>query len=672
MIFQHAAEDCGYAVSAMLINYHDIRVSLNQIKMIHSKSGVLSAQDILTIFSIYGIQAKLFYSKSILPSLTRKPVILHLSDYHYVIAYRVNKNKIKVYDPEDGISIFSEAKLNALISGFMIETNPIKISPKINFPKLKTLTKLKPFIAFILLVLLSQILLFGSPLIIRKLIDSMINSNQLQFPFLIVGIYVLAKLMESLVEFIKINSLAKYGHLFNLKYAKKISEKLRQLSFSWYVNRSVGELFNTISSVYKLNSIFVDNIVAAIVDGIVAIIVSFILLSLSPLIFAIILISILIEWIACYFIMDKIRYYIAYNVKQKHHGDQILLENIRSVLSIRVNSLIHIRDSLWKKIFNKYGKSIFNISKYKSIYKWVRNSIVNLETLIIVILSAWMIRESRLSYGYFYIILFYKNYIHESIGRMLDKWIDYQLLEENISNVHYILTENTDESLNDNKLFKPPQINLTTSNINFQYPNTSHQLLNNFSYQFLMNKNYCIVGSSGCGKTTLLYILMGVMQPTSGIFYIDGISHRSLNNKIYKMQIASVLQNDNLFSGTLAENISLFDKSPNMNLIKEVSEIACIDHYINALPLKYHSFIDGSGNAMSGGQKQRLLLARALYKKPKILFLDEATSHLDTKTEELINNNIAELKMTKIIVAHRLETIRFCDSVIDLSLFSTK
>lgn len=187
-----------------------------------------------------------------------------------------------------------------------------------------------------------------------------------------------------------------------------------------------------------------------------------------------------------------------------------------------------------------------------------------------------------------------------------------------------------------------------------------------------MNKSYCIVGSSGCGKTTLLYLLMGLMQPTLGAFRIDEIEYASLNNVIYKSSIASVIQNDCLFSGTIEENISLFDKNPNLNLIKEVCEIAHIDQYINTLPLTYRTFIDGNGNRISGGQKQRILLARALYRQPKILFLDEATSHLDKKTEEVINRNIAQLNISKIIVAHRLETMSFCDHLVHLDLLQKR
>jgi ATP-binding cassette subfamily B protein RaxB len=667
MIFQNSAENCGYACIAMLLSYYGKKATINQVKMAYPHANsALTAHDICSIANLYGLKLKVFYTQNISTVLTKRPRILHWNNCHYVIAYRYKKNHIKIYDPENGIKIITYQELANHFTGFMFEVDAVKGNNTHDFLATSRIKKAASFLPLIVLIMLAQLLLFGSPILIQKIIDLLGDEANFTMPMCFMFAYILAKSAEAIFEYIKIVTLSKYGYVFNSKLAKKVVSKLNKLPIEWYTKKQVGEVFNTVASVYKLNAIYVDNIVGAIADGVIAVLMAVILSLVSPIIFLMIICAIIAEATAYKIFIRKIRYFINYGIKQKSASDQILLENIRSILSSKINLLSHLRGLLWQKKFREYGRISRKISRYKGIYQLIRSNIINIETLIIVIISAMSIKNAKLTYGGFYLLLFYKSYIHEAVKRMFDKCFDYEFVEEHISNVKCIINENDDHSINSDLNFKQPQNKISAVNIDFCYLNSSHLILENFSYDFVMGKSYCIVGPSGCGKTTLLYLLMGIMQPTNGYFQVDGSQHGSLNNKIYQSSIASVLQNDHLFSASILENVTLFDKNPDLKLFKEVCEIAHIDQYVNNLSLTYNSFIDGSCNNMSGGQKQRILLARALYKKPKILFLDEASSHLDKKTESIINCNIAELKISKIIVAHRLETLRFCDHLVDL------
>ncbi len=201
-------------------------------------------------------------------------------------------------------------------------------------------------------------------------------------------------------------------------------------------------------------------------------------------------------------------------------------------------------------------------------------------------------------------------------------------------------------------------------NINFRYSDTDPNILNDASLDIKAGESVCLVGPSGCGKSTLMKVMLGLLDPTEGKVLVDGIEIQNFGLRNYREQVASVMQDDQLLSGSLSDNISFFDPHYNQEKIELCAKIAAIHLDIMQMPMGYSSLIGDMGTTLSGGQKQRVLLARALYKNPRILFLDESTSHLDVFLERKINLNIARLKLTRIIIAHRPETISFAQRVI--------
>lgn len=181
-----------------------------------------------------------------------------------------------------------------------------------------------------------------------------------------------------------------------------------------------------------------------------------------------------------------------------------------------------------------------------------------------------------------------------------------------------------------------------------------------------------VVGPSGCGKTTLLKILLGQLQPVEGVVLVGGVPLMQLGLTYYRNMCGTVMQDDRLFAGSLAENICFFDNTPSQSLIEECVKLASIHEDIVKMPMGYNSLVGDMGTSLSGGQKQRILLARALYKRPAILFLDEATSHLDISLERDISGSIAKMQLTRIVIAHRPETIRTSGRVLDISKQSTR
>jgi ATP-binding cassette subfamily B protein RaxB len=203
-------------------------------------------------------------------------------------------------------------------------------------------------------------------------------------------------------------------------------------------------------------------------------------------------------------------------------------------------------------------------------------------------------------------------------------------------------------------------------NLSFRYAEADPLVLQHVDLKIAAGESVAIVGPSGCGKTTLLKVMVGVLPPTEGEVLVGGMSLSRLGVQAYRTMIGTVMQEDQLFTGSIADNISFFDQEPDQDWIEACAQRAALHQDIVTMPMGYRTLIGDMGTVLSGGQKQRLLLARALYKRPKILFLDEATSHLDVPRERLINDTIKQLNMTRVIIAHRPETIASADRVIVL------
>ncbi|HFF5099828.1 TPA: ATP-binding cassette domain-containing protein, partial [Acinetobacter baumannii] len=208
---------------------------------------------------------------------------------------------------------------------------------------------------------------------------------------------------------------------------------------------------------------------------------------------------------------------------------------------------------------------------------------------------------------------------------------------------------------------------ITVKNLGFKYGEMEPEILNDISFTIEPGQSVSLTGPSGEGKSTLMNLLNSSLKPTNGEILIDDISLSQLGSNNLRSIIACVNQDDTLFAGNIMENISFFDEYANEDWIIECAKMAGIHEEIIKMPMGYYSLVGDMGSTLSGGQKQRIFIARALYKKPKILFLDEATSHLDIKRERIINSTISKMDITRIIIAHRKETIFSSERIISLS-----
>ncbi|WP_045758612.1 ATP-binding cassette domain-containing protein, partial [Xanthomonas albilineans] len=210
----------------------------------------------------------------------------------------------------------------------------------------------------------------------------------------------------------------------------------------------------------------------------------------------------------------------------------------------------------------------------------------------------------------------------------------------------------------------PAEPSIEVEGLSFRYADGEPWVVKDCCFTIAPGESVAIIGGSGCGKTTLVKLLLGLLTPSEGTIRIGGHDLHKLGPRNVRAMIGVVMQDDQLFAGSIADNIGFFDTDFDLERIEAAAQLAAVHEDIVAMPMGYHSLIGDMGSSLSGGQKQRIILARALYRQPKLLFLDEATSHLDVTRERLVNEAVKHLQLTKVIVAHRPETIASADRVL--------
>ncbi len=277
------------------------------------------------------------------------------------------------------------------------------------------------------------------------------------------------------------------------------------------------------------------------------------------------------------------------------------------------------------------------------------------------------------SVGMLIAFMSYKDQFVGRISSLIDQAIAFKMLglqAERLADI--VLTPPEDaEKVGNAEVHAGPrnavvQPSIEVRNVSFRYAQGEAWVLRNVNVHIHSGESVAIAGPSGCGKTTLLKIMLGQLQPEEGEVLIGGIPLKQLGLKAYREHIGVVMQDDQLFAGSFAENIAFFDPHQDQNRIEAASRFAAIHDDVMKMPMGYNTLVGDMGTTLSGGQKQRLILARALYKEPRLLFLDEATSHLDTGTESLVNQSVKGLSMTRITIAHRPQTLQMADRLVIL------
>jgi ATP-binding cassette subfamily B protein RaxB len=326
------------------------------------------------------------------------------------------------------------------------------------------------------------------------------------------------------------------------------------------------------------------------------------------------------------------------------------------------------QEGQWLSRYADFVSSNVRLGHVKIAFKTINDGIFALENIITIYLAVHFAVEGALTVGMVLAFMSYKRTFTENAGMLVEKGIEYRIIGLHLDRLADIALS-TLESGHERPLSYAREIRgkIELRNVCFRYAETEPFVLSNVNLIVEPGQFLTIMGPSGGGKTTLVKIMLGLFEPTSGDVLIDDIPLPTIGHRVYRENVGAVMQDDQLLSGSIADNICFFDTAFDRARMVECARLAEIHDDIMRMPMAYNSLIGDMGSSLSGGQKQRVLLARALYRQPKILFLDEGTAYLDVDKERRINENLRRLEITRISAAHRPGMMSTADSVLQIS-----
>ena len=344
----------------------------------------------------------------------------------------------------------------------------------------------------------------------------------------------------------------------------------------------------------------------------------------------------------------------------------LLIESIRASQLIRLYNMSGLQRVRYARKTTDTLNNGLHLQRLNVTFGTVNFLILGLQRILTTWIGAELIFDGEFSVGMLVAFLSYSDQFITRSSGFIDYVMQFRVLRIQKERLADIMLSKPEQFVEQKTQIEEVAPSVVVKDVSFRYLGESKQVLERCNLVVNPGQSVGIVGPSGCGKTTLAKIILGLLDPDEGEVLVGGVDVKVLGKESLRTMTAAVMQDDSLLSGTIAENISLFDEEPDQEWIREVAKMAGVDEEIMRMPMEYRSMVGDMGSSLSGGQKQRIILARALYRKPKILVLDEATSHLDVPNEKRIGAQIAQLNITRIIIAHRPETIATVDTVFRL------
>ena len=671
-ILQTEAAECGLASLAMIATYHGHKIDLNTLRQRHPVSlkgiglhGLMKLADQLH-FATRALRLELEELKSI-----QCPAILHWDLNHFVVLKKVTTRSIIIHDPARGEHTLSFEEASKHFTGVGLELIPTSEFEQKDEEQKARLSDFwqrisgikKILVQILVLSLLLQLFAIVSPFFMQIVIDEVVVSHDTELLKILALGFFLLMLIQIGVTSLRSLIIINMGAQLNIQMANNLFRHLLRLPLSYFEKRHLGDIVSRFGSMDKIKEMLTSEIITAVVDGIMLIGTLVMMFIYSQMLALIVIASVFIYGLFRFAVYRPFRQLTEEGIVAGAKEDSNFMESIRAAQSIKLFGNEAQRQSIWQNLYADTLNVGIRIDKLQIKYSVVNSILFGIENVLVVYMAAQLVMRSELSVGMIFAFMSYKGQFTSKAASLIEQVIGLKMISLHLTRLGDIVMTEIEKDVH-------PQVNpqrikgdLKLENISFRYSDTEPYVLTNTQLDIKAGESVCLVGPSGCGKSTLMKVMLGLLEPTQGKILIDGIDIQMFGIRNYRDQIASVMQNDQLLSGSISDNISFFDPHYDQQKIEEYARLAAIHDEIMKMPMGYNSLIGDMGTTLSGGQKQRVLLARALYKNPRILFLDESTAHLDIYLEQEINSNIAQMQLTRIVIAHRPETINFADRV---------
>jgi len=654
--------ECGLACLAMVAAYHGHDVDLNTLRQRFSMSmSGASLRGLMKLADHLGLSTRALRVEMSALGRIVLPAIIHWDMNHFVVLESVSRNSATIHDPSRGRVKMSLQEFSNHFTGVALELAPSESFEKVRERQRLRITDLfsrisghRLAISYVLLLSIGlQLVAFVLPFQMQLVVDKAIGANDAGILLIVAIGFGGLTLLNAVISGLRNWTLQLLGSQLVLQVAGNVFRHLIRLSASFFEKRNLGDILSRLGSIRQIQEVLTQGLLAAFIDGTMAILAAIVLVMYSPAMAAIIGASVLVYAGLIVFTYPAVRRQTEKSIAATATEQTYLMESIRGVVPLKLMAGEAVRESSWRNLFGRSYNESMALTRLQTKLKFVEEVLFGVQFIVILYLGAMAIMKSQgFSLGMLYSFLAFRSMFTERVLILIARASEFGMLSlyaERLSDFVLQKPEVAPGSEVDAELAG----NIVLSEISFRYGATDPMVLDNVNLEIHAGEFVAITGVTGGGKSTLFKLLLGLQQPTEGTIHLNGERATPALWQAWRAHIGVVRQDDQLFSGSLAENISFFDPDIDMVRVREAATAASVSQDIERMPMKYLTLVGDMGSSLSGGQKQRILLARALYRKPKMLLLDEGTANLDPATEELIADMIAGMPITRIVIAHR-------------------
>lgn len=689
---QTESKDCGPTCLKIIAKHYGKSLSISQLRTISETtregSSLLNLSNASETIGFRSLGVKLNLKELEKVPL---PTVLHWNKDHYVVLYKIKKDIFYISDPgfglleykkddflkfwigqnakettQEGIALLLDTTpafyTNALEEGEKIEFNFTYLS--------KYIIKYKKFIIQLCIGLLAASLLqLVVPFLTQSIVDVGINNQDLNFIYLILFAQISLFLGRTGIEIIRSWILLHVSTRINISLISDFFIKLMKLPISYFDTKMTGDIMQRINDHSRIERILTTSSLSVLFSMVNFIVFSFVLAYYNMQIFAVFLIGSVLYffWIKIFLKKRAALDYKRFSASSQEQSK--VIELINGMQDIKLHNAEKQKRWAWEHTQAKLFKvSVKSLGLEQA--QGVGSSFINeLKNILITVLSAKLVIDGEITLGMMLAISYIVGQLNSPVQQLIGfvrELQDAQISLDRLGEIHNMEDEELEPQ---NKVHDiPSNANIEIKNLSFNYTGSDTNVLKDLSLLIPANKTTAIVGTSGSGKTTLLKLLLKFYTPRKGEIHLDTIAFEHLSQTTWRDNYGVVMQEGFIFNDSIANNIAIGEDMIDKQKLAHAIEVANIKDYIESLPLSYNTKIGSEGVGLSTGQKQRLLIARAVYKNPKYLFFDEATSALDANNEKVIMENLDTFfkDRTVVVVAHRLSTVKNAHQIVVL------
>lgn len=676
-IRQTEASECGLVSLAIASNMLGARLEMSELRRkfpISSRGTTL--HDLMTIASAMQMTSRPLKCDVDELREVQTPALLHWDMNHFVVLLKISGNTATIQDPARGVRRLQLKDVSNHFSGVVLEVKP---SPnfkrrKENSPlKITSLVRFTPvifggLIQTLILSLLLQAYVVASPFYMQLAIDeAALKGDRGLLGALAIG-FGLFGLFNVGATALRAVALQKMSALLGWDMTGRLFHHMLRLPLPWFQRRRLADALSRFESIEPVRALFANGLVGSVIDGLLAVVTM-----IMMVVFAWKLALVAAAGLIVYTLVRL----IAIPATIQLGGDALVarvaeqgkrIETLRAIQTIKVMGAETQREGDWS---NRFAETIRTgqANAFANIgFTSIQGAADAITNVAIIYLGAASVIENEITVGVLFAFMAYKSQFLNRAQGFFETFVSWRMLElhsDRIADIALTPVEAGIDDVGNGLLDMLGGVEVT--NLAFRYAPQEPVVFQGVNLRIRPGEFVAIVGPSGAGKSTFVKVLCGLYPMSAGEVLIDGLPLAAWGTRTVRRNLGVVMQDDELVGGSIAENVAFFAENIDMEWVWSCLRMASIDREIRSMPMRAETLVGDMGSSLSGGQKQRILLARALYRRPKILILDEATSHLDVARERLINDAVSAQTITRIVVAHRPETIAAADRVFILN-----